>query len=665
MCRHSGWMRAAFGLALLVIAIAGAAPARAGVDSWTPFGPGQGRITAVAASSRGDLYAVTAFGEVAEIWQMPAGAASWRWRSNGLGRPQVTAIAVHPTQPDSLWALTGGPAAALFHSSDAGATWLRVAAFPVDFAIRSLWVVPLRESVVLFAEAGPLTPPYLIRSADGGLTWSGVPDAWGPVAAAIDRPGLVYAADGSGPGINPGVVRSTDGGQTFERVRLGVHHNDSLYALHVTRGRRPLVFASFGGGLFRSTDGERFEPVGFPNGGPSALGSDPRDPQRIYAADGKGLYTSTRSGRKGSFRKTRDVFPVVSLPTPTAMVMGATGPVLLAGGDLRDARLQTLAETGMTSFGVAEVTISEQRPASLAARTYLQCTQQCDLRTFVSQDAGASFSLLAFQILPLQQVQVTDLAFDPALAARRLETSAIGTVLFQPERPIQVLPYQVDTVGIAARETLLAGGTQGVQRREGEAGIWQTALPTATAGGTLRVVDLRVDPFATDGVTALALETATGTTPPMTRLVAYRSRDGGAHWSPLLPGVAGLLDVEPGFTSTQMSLFALFAVAGGTELRRSDDGGATSVAVHTFTTAEEVTDFAVDQVAIDVLYAASATGLLRSRDAGATWESTPGTFDAWGSYRQRLQRLWVHPTERGHVFAGPLDGGLFENRLSD
>lgn len=132
----------------------------------------------------------------------------------------------------------------------------------------------------------------------------------------------------------------------------------------------------------------------------------------------------------------------------------------------------------------------------------------------------------------------------------------------------------------------------------------------------------------------------------------------------MLPTLAGLLDVEP-MPGAPTSLFALVAVAGGSELRRSDDGGATSVPVHTFTATEAVSDFAVDAVAPNVVFAASATGVLRSRDAGATWESTPGTFDAWGSYRQRVQRLWVHPTERGHVFAAPADGGLFENRLGD
>ena len=644
-----------------------AMPARAGVDSWTPFGPGQGNLVSLTASSRGDLFAVAAFGEVTEVWQLPAGATTWRWRHHGLGRAQVQALAVHPTQPDSLWAITGGPAPAIFRSSDAGATWQQAAPFPTDFPTGRLLVVPLRASVALFAEAGPLSPPYLLRSADGGLTWSAVLDAWGPMAAASDQPGLVWASAASPPGLNPGVVRSTDGGRTFERVSIGVHHDDGLHALHVTRGRKPLVFASFGGGLFRSTDGVRFERVGFPDGAPSALSSDPRDPRRIYAADGAGFYTSARAGRKGSFHVTQPVFPVGALATPTVMAIGSTGPVLLAGGDLFDARLHAVAETGIESFGASDVRVAEADASNVAVREYLQCPTQCDPRTFLSLDAGATFVRRGVQLLAHTFADTRDLAFDPRQATRRLELSA-GVLLVDGAGLRLLQPTVINTpptaVEIAAAGALLVGAGGGVVVSRDDGASWATTLGNPGPFGPSTVIDLRADVGAPDGVLALVVEPRIVDPPTAAKLLAFRSLDAGEHWSAVLPGVADLLDVEavPG---SPTRLFALVAVAGGSELRRSDDSGATSVPVHTFTTAEAVSDLAVDAVASSVLYAASASGLLRSRDGGATWEATPGTFDAWGSYRNRLQRLWVHPTDRGHVFAAPADGGLFENRLSD
>jgi photosystem II stability/assembly factor-like uncharacterized protein len=139
----------------------------------------------------------------------------------------------------------------------------------------------------------------------------------------------------------------------------------------------------------------------------------------------------------------------------------------------------------------------------------------------------------------------------------------------------------------------------------------------------------------------------------------YRSSDGGRTWLKLLDGSADV-ELVPGAPS---SLYLLVSTASGRELRRSDDDGATTHLVHAFAPSEEVSDVAIDPSAPLDLYAASANGVLQSRDGGATWEPTPGNFNAWGTYRQSVGHILVHPTERGHLFAVPADGGLFENQL--
>ena len=42
-----------------------------------------------------------------EIWQLPLPPVPWRWRNNGLGEPKVSALAVDPKSPSSLWAVAG------------------------------------------------------------------------------------------------------------------------------------------------------------------------------------------------------------------------------------------------------------------------------------------------------------------------------------------------------------------------------------------------------------------------------------------------------------------------------------------------------------------------------------------------------------------------------
>ncbi|MEA2600344.1 MAG: hypothetical protein QOF89_1336 [Acidobacteriota bacterium] len=659
-------------LPLLLIA-AGPPAVRAGQDTWTPFGPSDGALQSLIASSRGELYVTTSF-ITTEIWQRPLAAGTWRWRDNGLGRPAVTALAVHPKNPNLLWAVSGTELQSVYLSTDAGASWVRLFTGDVNFRVVHLWVAPTRRSVILLAETGGTVPRRLLRSADTGVSWQEVPGVLGPVAAPPDEPNVIYAAATGG-----GVVRSTDGGATFRPTGpLPVPTGDELRALHATYSRQPIVFASFrNGGLFRSVDsGRRWRRAGFVNGGPPVLASEPKDPRTIYAADGSGLYASHRGGESGSFHPLAQFFPILVLPEPTALVAAPGGPYFLAGPDLyhyvpgQGGTFGSVAKTGIESFGVAELRFHPADPSILALRPYSCIPNGCSVRTLLSTDGGATFQRLGAPLSPRAFADVFDLAFDPLSTQRWLMAMGVGAVLTDERGTGVVLSAGVAAVEIGAGGVLLAGGLNGVQVSEDDGRTWQTTLgntlpatPEHPAGGTRRGVDLLVNPYAPDRVIARAQESTSGNPRDVGTSVLYRSSDIGRTWT-LLDGADGVIDVEfvPGAPS---SLYLLVSTVGGHELRRSDDDGATSHLVHVFPTSEDVGDVATDPSAPQDLYAASILGVLRSRDGGATWESTPGDFGPWGTYRRWVRHVQVHPTERGHLFAVPVDGGLFENQLSD
>jgi hypothetical protein len=670
--RSSLWTRGWIPALLLATVglIAGPRPARAGENAWTAFGPSDAALTSLTASVHGDLY-VTATFALTEIWQLQPLKVSWLLRNDSLGLPAVMALAVDPKRPNSLWAISGTGLQSVFRSFDSGGSWSQVFTGDAGFRVVHLWVAPTRTSFVLLAETGNGAPRRLLRSADGGASWTAVPGVLGPIAAPPDQPNIVYAAAADGLHVD----RSTDGALTFRPTgSLPVASGDELRALHATYGKSPAVFASFrNAGLFRSTNGgNRWSRVGFTGFGPSALASEPKDTRTIYAVNAFGLYASHQSGQSGTFRALATI-PVPDIAEPAALAAAPGGPYFLAGPDLYRyvpglTGYALVAKTGIESFGVAELRFHPTDPSLLAARLYTGCIRDsCDFRTLFSSDGGATFQRLSIQPFP-HGVDFVDLAFDPASTGRRFLALNLGALLIEGDTRKAVLsPQAVTTVEIGAGGVLLAGNWNGVQVSEDDGTTWQTTLsniipasPEHPAGGARRIVDLVVNPFSPERVIARALETP-GNPPNPESPVIYRSTDAGRTWTKLLDGSADI-EFVPGAPA---SLYLLESTAGGTELRRSDDDGATSQLVHTFATSEGVSDVATDPSAPLDLYAASMNGVLQSRDGGVTWEPTPGYLTPWGFYRQSISHVQVHPTERGHLFAVSIYGGLFENQLTE
>jgi photosystem II stability/assembly factor-like uncharacterized protein len=165
----------------------------------------------------------------------------------------------------------------------------------------------------------------LYRSKDGGRTWTplGLRDSGAISAITIDpaNPRRIYvAAAGSlyNGGGDRGVYRSEDGGATWERILAGANEftgateivvdGDRMYAVLWDHRRRPdlRTYGGEGSGVFRSTDGgETWQRLagGLPAQGPDvgriglAVAGD-----RLYAIANKsngsfeGFYASTDSG---------------------------------------------------------------------------------------------------------------------------------------------------------------------------------------------------------------------------------------------------------------------------------------------------------------------------------------------------------------------------------
>jgi len=236
---------------------------------------------------------------------------------------RVTAVVVHPTDPERLWigAANGG----VWSSTDAGKTWKALWSRQETLAIGALAMDP-RNPNVLYAgtgEANSSADSYpgvgIYRSANGGKSWSlwadrrkaAIPSRIGVLVVDPQDPrtlwlgGLAYS-----PQDPQGLYRSTDGGKSWKRVKVGTLEECWCRSILLDPQDPGTIYAgltvrSAFDGIYRSRDGgntwQRLT-AGLPAGDRMdriALALAPSDPRVLYAQ-----ISTMRSGHLGIFKTT-------------------------------------------------------------------------------------------------------------------------------------------------------------------------------------------------------------------------------------------------------------------------------------------------------------------------------------------------------------------------
>ena len=238
---------------------------------WREAGPAVagGRVTAVAGSNRdASLYFLGAAG--GGVWKSTDGGASWHAVFDKEGVGSIGAVAIDPSNDNTVWVGTGESnprndvsyGDGVYKSTDGGKTWTNVGLRATKYISRIL-IDPTDPQHVIVGALGNVFADSPDRGVyvtfDGGKSWSKTLDV-GPRSGISDM------------AMNPG---------TPNVVYAGVWEFQ----------RRPWTFSSGGSkdGLYRSADGgrtwTRLTGHGLPSGitGRIGLAVAPSDPNRVYA----------------------------------------------------------------------------------------------------------------------------------------------------------------------------------------------------------------------------------------------------------------------------------------------------------------------------------------------------------------------------------------------
>ncbi len=174
-----------------------------------------------------------------------------------MGPTRVTQLLADPLVSDTLWATIeiGG----IYRSTDGGSSWCAL-----SNGLNSGDVHGIAVSRTARGERRILatTNRGLHISDDGGETWrfAELESPWQYTRAVVTRtddPSVVFLANGNGPPGNDGrLLRSVDGGETWERLTLPGTINSTVWCIATHSSNPNLIFVCTNlGQLFRSTNG--------------------------------------------------------------------------------------------------------------------------------------------------------------------------------------------------------------------------------------------------------------------------------------------------------------------------------------------------------------------------------------------------------------------------
>ena len=295
------------------------------------------------------------------VWLTTDGGTVWNPVESGLASSIVSAIAIDPVNPSTVYA--GTLEDGMFKSVDGGQTWTAIndGMFPVP--VNAIAIDPSGR-----VYAG--TDLGVLSSTDGGEHWAFPNGFFASVSSlAIDPsvPGTVYAGSTARNFNQPGVFKSTDGGLTWTSTGLVI----DVFSLVISPAAPATIYAGTTHGVFRKVDTGDWTQLssGFPHRiQVEALAIDSTNASIVYAATDSGLFKTTNGGALWSptLMTGFPLFRIAIAPSdPSTLYISSFGGVLVTD----DAAGTSWRIAGLSDLFVLALAVHPSQPATVYAGT--------------------------------------------------------------------------------------------------------------------------------------------------------------------------------------------------------------------------------------------------------------------------------------------------------
>ncbi len=631
-----------------------------------------------------------------------------RWRNVGPFRGGRTrAVSGVPSQPNVFYvgAVNGG----VWKTIDFGRTWNPIFDRQPTGSIGAVEVAPSDPTIVYVASGEGLHRPDLsvgdgiYKSTDAGVTWThlGLRDGQQISAMAIDPhdPNKVFIAVVGHPyGPNPerGIYRSTDGGQSFEKV-LYKDENIGAGDVKIDPSDPNIVYATLwearegpwengawngtGGGIFKSTDGgQTWHPLagGLPDDIVQAYIAISRsNPQRLFAVvatkDKVELYHSDDAGNTWS--------TVTSDPRPKVRIGGGDLPVPAIDPKNPDVIYMTSTVTWKSSDGGKTWTGFRGAPGGDDYQNIWINPNDPNV-IIITSDQGAIVTVNGGQTWSSWYNQPTaqlyhvnaDNAFPYRLCSGQQESGSVcissrgndGEITFRDWHPVDAEEYGYVVPDPLDPDIVFGGKLTRYDRRTSQA---QNIMPMPLRGPDFRVI--RTEPIVFSPLDPHLMYFAANT--------LWATRDGGNSWKQIspdltrktfeVPTTVGIFRSEPSAQPRQRGVIYALApspldinrIWAGTDdglIWLTTDGGKNwnNITPPQLSAWQKVSVLEASHTDPQTAYAAINTlrlddlrpHIYRTRDGGKTWVEIVNGIPA----NENVNSVREDPKRKGLLFAG-------------